>query len=360
MAAASLSPVNSELASTTGRASNHGGPELGQGRLIEVEHVSRYLWAAQAARDRVVLDAGCGTAYGSRLLADGGAREVIGVDLSRAVLAMARPEMPESVQLEAGDLRKLGFEDDRFELIVCFEVIEYLEDPLVVLDELIRVLAPGGLLLVSSPNGNAYQPGNPHQLHQFGHAELKEALAARLRHVQPLRQRDYVASALTASDASNREGGGGDLILENLAADTAGDEIYTIAMASDAELPAIRDLAVMGSSAPLGQWLSRLERQAAQIAEKDDVIEGLQSRLEERDRLVKLLGEAEGRSAEVPELRLRIVDLELELEDARRAAAAARQEADQLDRMLMYGRRMLRFVRPLIKPLRRLRRKLRG
>ena len=62
----------------------------------------------------------------------------------------------------------------------------------------------------------------------------------------------------------------------------------------------------------------------------------------------------------MPELNLRIADLEFELEAARSAAAAARQEADQLDRMLMYGRRMLRYVRPFIQPLRRLRRKLRG
>ena len=39
---------------------------------------------------------------------------------------------------------------------------------------------------------------------------------------------------------------------------------------------------------------------------------------------------------------------EFELEAARNAAVAARLEADQLDRMLIYGRRMLRFVGPLI------------
>jgi SAM-dependent methyltransferase len=273
---------------------------------------------------------------------------------------MARSGMPGSVRLEAGDLRKLEFDDDRFELVVCFEVIEYTENPLAVLDELVRVLAPGGVVLVSSPNRDAHQPGNPYQPHALTAAVLEEALAARLSHVQLRRQHDNVVSAVVASDAANREGSGGDPVLEKLAADTPGDEIYTIAMASNAELPAMRDLATMGGSAPLGQWLSALETQAARIAEKDNQIHGLQARVEERDRLAELLDEAENRAAQLPELKLRIADLELELEDARRAAAAARQEADQLDRMLMYGRRMLRFVRPLIKPLRRLRRKLRG
>ena len=170
--------MSSDLASTNKGVSERFVPEQGQGRLIEVEQVSRYQWAAQAAKGRLVLDAGCGTGYGSRLLAAGGAREVIGVDIARAVLETVAPGMPESVRLQTGDLRKLEFEDDTFELVVCFEVIEHFEDPFTVLDELVRVLAPGGLLLVSSPNRDVYQPGNPHHLHEFAPGELEAELAA--------------------------------------------------------------------------------------------------------------------------------------------------------------------------------------
>lgn len=300
-----------------------------------------------------MLDAGCGTGYGSRLLAGGGARQVVGVDQARAVLDTAAPAMPDSVRLQVGDLRKLEFEDDKFELVVCFEVIEFFDDPLTVLDELVRVLAPAGMLLVCAPNCGVYQPGDPYHLHEFAPAELERVLAARLRHVQLLRQHDYVASGV-------RSGTGGDLAVHELAEDTPGEVIYTLAMASDAELPVMRDLAAIGGAAALGDWLSAIDTQAAAIAERESKIDELGARLQERDRLAELLGEAELRSAQLPQLRQRVADLELELADARAAAAAARQEADQLDRMLMYGRRMLRYVRPLIKPLRRLRRKLRG
>jgi septal ring factor EnvC (AmiA/AmiB activator) len=81
---------------------------------------------------------------------------------------------------------------------------------------------------------------------------------------------------------------------------------------------------------------------------------------QERDRLAQLLIDSEQRAAEVPELRLRIADLEYELSQARRAEAAARREAMELDRMLMYGRRALRYGRPLIELLRQARRRLRS
>jgi SAM-dependent methyltransferase len=359
--AGSLSLVDSDLASTKHGISERFVPEQDQGRLIEVEHVSRYQWAAQAATDRLVLDAGCGTAYGCQLLAAGGAREVIGVDIAQSVLEAVTPGMPESVRLQPADVRKLDFEDDTFDLVVCFEVIEHIEDPFTALDELVRVLVPGGLLLVSSPNRGVYQPGNPH-LHEFVPTELETELAARLPHVRLLRQHDYVVSAVL-SDETSRQGEGAaaeDLELHKLVADSPGREIYTIAMASDTELPEMRELAAMTGTLELREWLSVFETQTAAIADKDNYIDELAARLEERDRLAQLLGDAERRLAEVPELHLRIADLEFELGAARNAAEAARREANELDQMLMYGRRMLRFVRPLIKPLRRLRRKLRG
>jgi hypothetical protein len=96
------------------------------------------------------------------------------------------------------------------------------------------------------------------------------------------------------------------------------------------------------------------------IADRDNHIAELEARLQERDRLAELLVDAEQRLAQVPELRLRIADLELELAAARKAEAKARQEANELDQMLMYGRRLLRHVRPLIQPLRQARRRLRS
>jgi SAM-dependent methyltransferase len=353
--------VKSELASARNGVSGGAIPEQDQVPVIEVEQVSRYQWAAQAAKGRRVLDVGRGTAYGRRLLASGGAREVVGVDISPSALATVAAGMPERERLQDGDLQKLELADDAFELVVCFEVLEHFDGPLPVLDELVRVLAPSGLLLVSSRNHDVYQSGSPHR-RKFAPVELEAELAARLRHVRLLQQRDYVVSAVM-SDVTGAVGEGApleDLVLCKMAADTPGREAHTIAMASDAELPEMRELAAMTGALELAESLSAFETQTRAIADKDNYINELTERVEERDRLVRLLSDAEQRLADVPELQERVVNLKVELQEARGDAAAARQEADQLDRMLIYGRRMLMVVRPLIKPLRQLRHKLRG
>lgn len=354
--------MDSDLASSKNGISGRFVPEQIQRRMIDAERVSRYRWAAQVAKDRLVLDAGCGTGYGCRLLAMGGARRVIGVDVAGSVLEAESGGMPESVRLQPGDLRKLEFEDGEFGLVVCFEVIEHFEEPLTVLDQLVRVLAPGGLLLISSPNRGVHQTGSPNHRHEFAPAELEAELAARLAHVQLWRQNDYIVSAvLSGAGSEQREGDVlEDLTVHKLAAAGEGRGMYTVAIASDVRLPDMRQLAAMTSTLELDDWLGVFETQARAIADRDSCVDDLTARLEERGRLARLLGDAEQRLAQVPELNLRIADLEVELAAARSAAEAARREADQLDRMLLYGRRMLRFVRPLIQPLRLLRRKLRG
>lgn len=96
------------------------------------------------------------------------------------------------------------------------------------------------------------------------------------------------------------------------------------------------------------------------VAEKDRYIAELEARLHQQPRISELLIDAEQRLAAVPELQLRIADLESEVAAARGEADAARRELWELDQMLMYSRRALVYVRPLIEPLRKARKRLRS
>jgi len=100
-------------------------PELMGGSLLEAEHLARYRWAGALVEGKRVLDAGCGTGYGSELLARQGAAEVVGVDADADVIEAAS-RSASGVTFVAADLRELPADLGEFDVVVCFEVIEHI------------------------------------------------------------------------------------------------------------------------------------------------------------------------------------------------------------------------------------------
>jgi demethylmenaquinone methyltransferase/2-methoxy-6-polyprenyl-1,4-benzoquinol methylase/ArsR family transcriptional regulator len=80
------------------------------------------------------------------------AERAIGVDLSSAMLAVARGRLEETgldnVQLRQGDLYALPIQRNSVDLAIMHQVLHYLDDPARALKEASRILAPGGRLLV--------------------------------------------------------------------------------------------------------------------------------------------------------------------------------------------------------------------
>jgi SAM-dependent methyltransferase len=97
-----------------------------------------------------ILDAGCGSGRNMVELARHGS--VTGVELSHTSVCLARARA--AGEVVEGSVLAMPFDADSFDLAVCLDVIEHLEDDLGALRELRRVVAPGGSLLVTVP---AYQ-----------------------------------------------------------------------------------------------------------------------------------------------------------------------------------------------------------
>jgi SAM-dependent methyltransferase len=100
---------------------------------------------------RRVLDLGTGTGAAAFAIAQRFPEaEVVGVDLSDAMLAEARrktpPEVASRVRFETGDASKLHFGDASFELVALANMIPFF-------DELARVVAPGGSVLLGFSGG---------------------------------------------------------------------------------------------------------------------------------------------------------------------------------------------------------------
>jgi SAM-dependent methyltransferase len=156
------------------------------------EHIARYALAARFAKDRRVLDMGCGTGYGTADLASV-ASSAVGVDLAPEAIAYAVDHFPGARFLECS-ASAVPFPPASFDLVTAFEVIEHLTDWRALLVEAQRVLEPHGLLIVSTPNKRYYAETraksgpNPFHEHEFEFAEFRTALGEFFPHVQILFQ----------------------------------------------------------------------------------------------------------------------------------------------------------------------------
>ena len=246
----------------------------GGASLIAVEHEARFRLAAALAPGRRVLDAGCGLGAGAAACLRAGASSVDAIDSSAQAVGQARLRHPAGVSFVVGDIRRLPYADASFELAVCFETIEHVEEHEQVLDELERVLAPGGVLLISSPNRGVYPDGNPWHVRELTSEELGVALRARFGHVALQRQVSMIASMLTGADGIAEADVERPVVAEvrKLAGKPAGGETYTVGVASDAPLPALPAFVVLGDprdelvDAAIEGWTERALRAEAELS----------------------------------------------------------------------------------------------
>ncbi|MBC8166309.1 MAG: methyltransferase domain-containing protein [Bryobacteraceae bacterium] len=146
------------------------------------EHFCRYAFVSPTALNCRVLDAGCGTGYGSAELALR-ARSVTGIDLSGEALHFASSHYAaDNLRWTRASCTSLPFADGSFDIVTAFEVIEHLQNWPQLIAEARRVLTEDGRFIVSTPNKTFYAESrgesgpNPFHEHEFEFGEFECAL----------------------------------------------------------------------------------------------------------------------------------------------------------------------------------------
>jgi SAM-dependent methyltransferase len=142
-------------------------------------HQAAYEVFAPMCMGARVLEAGCGEGYGAARLSAEGARVVIGVDLDVATLSHILATYPTVFPVRA-NLVLLPCADASVDVVVSAQTIEHLWDQDRFVAECARVLRPGGILVMSTPNRRTFPPGNVFHSRELDADELVDLVRPHL------------------------------------------------------------------------------------------------------------------------------------------------------------------------------------
>jgi len=213
---------------------------------IAYEHLHRYVLAARLAEGKRVLDLASGEGYGANILA-AAALSVVGLEIDDAAVQHARKKYKrENLEFVMASVTNIPLrEEHSFDLAVCFEAIEHVEDREKLVSEAKRMLKPDGLLVVSTPNKDVYRhesaEDNPFHVRELEFEEFRSLLRQFFKNIGFLGQRIYANSTVWPI------GNAGNARIDEfvIARDTAEFEfvtndrrvpLYFIGLASDAAL----------------------------------------------------------------------------------------------------------------------------
>lgn len=146
--------------------------------------LARYRFASRRCKGKNVLDIGTGLGLGANYIAHSGAKHVLGIDYNKQTIDLiSKTNTDRKVSfkhLDASDIKKIK---KKFDVVIAFEILEHLS--LDKIEKFIKsvssILMPGGLLLLTTPNGLKTEiifgkPYNPYHIKEYTGGELLNLL----------------------------------------------------------------------------------------------------------------------------------------------------------------------------------------
>lgn len=152
---------------------------------LQTDALARYSFARKYCKGKTILDVGTGFGMGANLIAKSGATSVLGVDYSKDAIKQASSNNTlKNLRFRSLNAFELNKIDEQFDVVLAFEIIEHL--PVTQVAEFITLLyervKPGGLLLLTTPNGrkSRFLLGrlyNPYHVKEYRDDELNALLS---------------------------------------------------------------------------------------------------------------------------------------------------------------------------------------
>ena len=214
-------------------------PDQYENPQMVIEHYQRYYNATNYCVGKVVLDIASGEGYGSAILA-GVAKSVTGVDIDAAAVEHAsRKYKRENLHYAQGSVDAIPVDDGTVDVVVSFETIEHVSaaQQSVMMAEIKRVLAPGGLLFMSSPNKRAYTDTrgetNHFHIHELYQDEFASLVRSNFKNVR-IGDQKYLLGSLLMWDSVQTEAFS---LADRDRKSRLPDPLYCVVIASDGPLP---------------------------------------------------------------------------------------------------------------------------
>ena len=270
---------------------------------IAYEHLHRYAYAAQFVKGKRVLDLASGEGYGSDVLARK-ASSVVGVDSDRTAIRHANLKYGRAnLSFLSGSITDVPIPDDHsFDVIVCFEGLEHIDDHDSLIAEALRLLSGDGLLILSTPNKETYSESsdepNPFHSKELSLEELRELLDREFRHTRYLGQRTFPTSNIWSNDPEDN-GTPSEIFMKRGPSDFALSDtddrtpLYYLALASNIPTQLERyESFLIDSSDALGKQHDRKQQESQdQIDDGERVLAEKRREVDQRDQAI---GEQEG------------------------------------------------------------------
>jgi len=262
---------------------------------IVYEHWHRYAAASRLAAGRRVLDLASGEGYGTALLARKAAF-ALGVDIAPEAVAHAQSRYARAgaCAFALGSCAQVPAASASFDLIVSFETIEHVDAAAqqAMLAEFARLLAPGGMVLLSSPNKAVYSDAksfrNEFHVRELYREELAQLLQSHFPAQRWLGQKIQSFSAIWPEQRAAAEYEAWELAADGLHAYNGPEPMYYLVAAARKreDLPAFPGLSVFLDR---GETLQAANERAQQEVMRLDAEFGnerrhLESLIVERDR----------------------------------------------------------------------------